>query len=183
MHCPVCKTSPLQPHPLEARLPAQHCPQCDGNWLNAAQYFDWLDANPTPLAEQPYSGPTLSLADDAQAKLCPECKHIMRRYEVGHDTHITLDQCASCDGMWFDRHEWDALKGRQLHRTVHLVFSAPWQNQIRHARVAAQLTEIHQQRFGDDFARLNDLHTWIHQHPKKADMLAFLQDATPFKEG
>ena len=180
MHCPACKTNTLRPSSLDNQLPAQHCSTCDGNWLNADQYFAWLDQQPARLSEKPYEGPTLELADTQHAKLCPSCMRIMLRYEVGHDTQVTLDQCAACDGIWLDHHEWEALKGRNLHDEIHLVFTAPWQSQVRKDASKARLTSIYQQRFGEHFSELKRLHDWLHQQPNKSDMLSFLSKPDPF---
>lgn len=181
MHCPACNPPTLTPIALEPQLPAQQCSHCQGHWLAADDYFTWLDRQPARLPEQPYDGAPLQLPTQSTAKICPACVRIMHRYDVGHGTAVTLDQCAHCDGIWFDPNEWQALKGRHLHDEVHLVFTAPWQAQVRKTASIERLTQIYQTRFGADFARLQEIHTWLHQHPKKNDLLAFLTDPTPFE--
>lgn len=180
MHCPACKTPTFTPIQLEPTLPAQQCAGCQGHWLRADDYFKWLDQQPARLAEKPYEGEPLQLSAEQTVKICPTCIRMMRRYDVGHGTAVTLDQCAHCDGIWFDPHEWQALKGRHLHDEVHLVFTAPWQTQLRKTASRERLQQIYQARFGADFDRLQDLHTWLHAHPQKDDLLAFLTDPTPF---
>ena len=181
MHCPACKTPTFTPIQLEPTLPAQQCAGCQGHWLRADDYFKWLDQQPARLPEKPYEGEPLQLSAEQTVKICPTCIRMMRRYDVGHSTAVTLDQCAHCDGIWFDPHEWQALKGRHLHDEVHLVFTAPWQAQLRKTASIERLTQIYHARFGDDFERLQDIHTWLQAHPKKDDLLAFLADPTPFE--
>jgi Zn-finger nucleic acid-binding protein len=181
MHCPACKTATFTPIELDLQLPAQQCSSCQGHWLVADDYFTWLDRQPTRLPEKPYEGEPLQLSAEQTVKICPTCIRIMHRYDVGHDTAVTLDQCAHCDGIWFDHDEWQALKGRNLHDEIHLVFTAPWQAQLRKTASIERLKQIYGARFGADFARLQEIHAWLHTHPQKDDLLAFLSDPTPFE--
>lgn len=181
MYCPTCKSQPLHAKTLDEQLPAHHCNQCDGYFLKAAEYFNWLDQRPEILPEKAYEGETLSVSNSTTALVCPSCTRIMQRYAVGHGTDMTLDQCGKCDGVWLDKNEWQALKGRNLHDEINRIFSPQWQQQIRQQQSEQRLTAIYQKRFGADYTRLLETQQWITTHPNKAEMLAFLNNPNPFK--
>ena len=102
MNCPVCKNTPLQPTVLEQELKASSCDSCQGQWISAMDYWQWLDHHGETLPEKEPDSIPLEVADHQKAKLCPECRRIMLRYKVGHGLAFTLDQCSSCNGIWFD---------------------------------------------------------------------------------
>jgi Zn-finger nucleic acid-binding protein len=105
----------------------------------------------------------------------------MLRYKVGHGTGIALDQCAACNGMWFDRGEWDLLKGRNLYDEVHLVFTAPWQSAVRKEESRTRLDAIYRQRFGSDYDEVRRIREWIYGHPERDHIIAFLTDPEPYR--
>ena len=181
MYCPTCKKQPLHAITLDEQLPAHHCNQCDGHFLKAGEYFNWLDQRAEIAPEKSYDGEPLQLVDKQAAIVCPVCTRIMQRYAVGHGTEVTLDQCGQCDGVWLDKNEWQALKGRNLHDEINQIFSPQWQQQIRKQQSEERLTVIYQKRFGADYARLLETQQWIAAHPNKAEILAFLSNPNPFK--
>ncbi|MEC7119977.1 MAG: zf-TFIIB domain-containing protein [Pseudomonadota bacterium] len=182
MQCPICATITLQPELLSAdTYQSYRCHQCEGHLLKATDYYAWLQQQPRIQPEQAYAGEPIQLEDTQQAKICPSCDRLMRRYAVGRGTDMHLDCCASCDSVWFDRGEWAALKGRNLHDEVYKVFTPHWQNNVRREQAKQRATERYQQRFGEDFTKLNEVHQWLYAHPKKAELLAFLNQADPFR--
>lgn len=42
-NCPVCKRTQLSKVLLESNLPAFACPQCQGEWISAEDYWAWLE--------------------------------------------------------------------------------------------------------------------------------------------
>jgi Zn-finger nucleic acid-binding protein len=180
MNCPHCKTEALTRIALDENLPAYVCKRCGGNWISSREYWRWLEAHGPTLPEKAYEGPDIAPADTQEIKICPECKHLMLRYKVGHGTGIALDQCGGCNGLWLDGGEWDALKGRNLHDEVHLVFTAPWQSAVRREESRTRLEAIHRRRLGEDYEEVKRIRTWIDRHPERAQILAFLTDPDPY---
>ena len=180
MKCPVCKTAELSPVNLDAHLPAGACPKCGGKWLSSVRYYEWLQHRGPPRGEKPYDGPPLEITDAQEAKLCPECGRILVRYSVGHGTDCTLDHCGTCNGVWFDTNEWEALKARNLHDAVHLIFTKPWQSEVRKQERSKHLEKIYERHFGQDYPEIKRIRKWLEQHPERDRIVAFFNDPDPF---
>ncbi|MEM8639130.1 MAG: zf-TFIIB domain-containing protein [Cyanobacteria bacterium P01_G01_bin.54] len=180
MKCPACKGSTLQTTSLESDLKAAHCPACAGKWIAADDYWHWLTQQGETLPEKEPEGIPVEPAAHQQAKLCPNCQRIMLRYKVGHGLNFRLDQCGSCNGIWFDAKEWEALKQRNLHDEVHLIFSAPWQSQIRKDETRQLLDGIYAQTFKKDYAKIQELKAWLDGHPQRAAILDYVASLDPY---
>ena len=183
MKCPVCKRDNLTKCQLEADLPAYQCNKCGGIWISAAQYWKWLKRRDDDLAEPPISIDAPLLVEEVgQAKLCPDCGHILRRYQVWPNVKFYLDHCEHCSSVWFDRDEWDVLKSRGLHAQVHIFFSDLWQEKIRAEESKRQLEKIYLDRFGaEDYGRLKEIKEWVDGHPQRGALLAYLSDRDPYR--
>ena len=176
MKCPVCKTSYL--HSLETEELPQRlvCDTCGGTWIKAFQYWKWLETHGANLPEKAeQEGTQLPVADSTQAKLCPECGHLLTRRQVGHGIDFHIDRCGTCGGVWFDKNEWEILKEHNLHDDVHFIFSSAWQ----HRTVEEQQNKTYEKRIetilgAGDFAKLKDFKQWILRHPKRNTMMAYL---------
>lgn len=180
MRCPVCITTALEMEVLAKGLPAHHCEACGGNWISSTAYWYWLEQQGVNLGEKATATP-IEVADNQQAKLCPECNRIMVRFRVGHQLNFALDQCASCNGVWFDRNEWESLKDKQLHDDIHLIFTAPWQDAIRSQERRQALEKIYVRKFGnDDYLELMRVKEWLDSRSTKQEMLAFLIAENPY---
>lgn len=180
MNCPVCKTSDLSAIELEEDLPVHVCADCDGHWISGRGYHDWLQRRGETLPERAYEGPEITVGDTQQAKICPECSRILLRYNVGRGTGFAIDHCGACNGVWLDRGEWDALKGRNLHDEVNRIFTAPWQSQARREERRQNLDHIYARRFGDDYDEIKRVRQWLESHPERDRLLAFLTDSDPY---
>src|ERR1044072_665633 len=174
MLCPVCKTPELEMQILAKGLPSHHCKGCEGNWISSTAYWYWLEQQGVSRARKA-TPTTIEVADNQQAKLCPECNRIMIMFRVGHQLNFALDQCAGCNGVWFDKNEWESLKDQQLHDDIHLIFTAPWQNQVRAEERQKAFEKIYISKFGQaDYAELVRIRAWLKAHSKQQEMLAFL---------
>jgi Zn-finger nucleic acid-binding protein len=180
MKCPVCTLSILKAIQPEENLTALWCPTCDGQWIGSDSYWSWLAQQDARLPEKPPGGTPIEVADRQRAKLCPECSHIMLRYRVGHGFSFTLDQCGHCQGIWFDTNEWAALRERNLHDEVHLIFSAPWQAAIRQEDAHKLLESIYTEYFQDDYDKVREIKQWIDQHPQGDKILDYLVNPDPY---
>jgi Zn-finger nucleic acid-binding protein len=100
----------------------------------------------------------------------------LARYRVVRDAPFTLDRCRNCHGVWFDRDEWQLLAARGLAVRLDDVFSDEWQRDIRQAEQAAAIERMFENRLGAaEFLRAREVRDWLNIHPKKSDVLAYLE--------
>jgi Zn-finger nucleic acid-binding protein len=178
MKCPVCKTEELDFSSLENNLMSRYCDKCGGNWIPSFEYWKWReqhkDGLPETQAEQavpPNPAPSSALI----VKLCPECNKILIQYRVGHGANFSIDKCGNCGGIWFDKNEWEALKARDLHDDVYLIFTAPWQDKVRGQESRRAQEARYRNKFGDEgFNEMQRVKAWIDGHPRKQEILAYL---------
>lgn len=183
--CPLC-TSPLQLTFLEDQLPVHACSNGHGHWLPTNEYLLWLrlqlqhqQATPTSLnAPAPTSVPH---TESEKAKICPDCGRLLRRYKVWPDVDFYLDRCNTCNGVWFDQNEWDILKEHKVHDEITLIFTQPWQEQIRELEAQHFFEQMYQTRFGDDHEEIKRIRAWLENHPQKTNLIAYLLDEDPYK--
>jgi Zn-finger nucleic acid-binding protein len=178
--CPVCQKHRLRRAELEKGLSALICEECSGIWISHAQYLRWLEKGGPELAEEVGEAP-LPLAEPDTAKLCPECGFILTRYRFWPEIEFHLDRCAHCGSVWFDQNEWEVLKQQDLHDRVHLFFTAPWQSELRREAARRRMDEIYLKRFGEQlYSEIKRLRRWVDEHPRRAEVLAFLNDPDPY---
>jgi Zn-finger nucleic acid-binding protein len=120
--------------------------------------------------------------DIDSAKICPNCQHLMLRYNVLPYGSLILDRCGSCNGIWLDPHEWDSLVAQHLEYQVNDFFTAPWQSKIRAAEAHRMLDKLYADKFGSaDYAKVREMDAWLRKHPQRPMLLAFLQSRDPYK--
>ncbi|MGH9901514.1 MAG: zf-TFIIB domain-containing protein, partial [Pyrinomonadaceae bacterium] len=141
MNCPVCTSSELAPTDLDTNLSSLRCAECNGHWVQGSAYWRWLEKNGPNLPERegPAEGADGPAAESPEPKKCPECRSLMFKYRVGRGLNFSLDQCAGCKGIWFDRREWEILKERNLHDDINAMFTAPWQAQVTREEMKRRL--------------------------------------------
>src|SRR5512135_457399 len=100
--CPVCK-EPLQETTLEEGLPAHQCPRGEGIWISSNPYLVWLRQHGPDLPEKQVPGEHLASWETNVLKICPDCGHILSRYQVLPEPKIYLDHCGHCNGVWLDK--------------------------------------------------------------------------------
>ena len=186
MNCPICEpVRSLAIAELAPGLSSYQCPNCHGNWVRLEQYTRWRDRSPNPEATFPSS--TAAAAEPpAKLRRCPDCSYILARYRVASDASFVLDRCRKCHGVWFDRDEWQLVEGRGLALRLADVFSDEWQRDIRQADQAASIERMFEHRLGsEELARAREVRDWINSHPKKSELLAYLEllPASPSRTG
>ena len=179
MRCPVCDFASLTSTTLEAGLCANGCATCGGRWLAEIDYRKWLEDRKPEADRAIDGGIVVTMAADQHARLCPGCSRIMLRYQVGHGLDLVLDVCGACNGFWFDRNEWAALKARGLHDDLHRIATEPWQAEVRLAEAREHLEMLHRKRFGGDYPEVLRVRRWLQNHPQRQIILAFLTDPDP----
>jgi Zn-finger nucleic acid-binding protein len=182
MKCPVCKHYKMSQAELEPGLKAMTCVECNGHWISSKDYWEWLDKHGGVLPEKPTADNDLEIKDTQEAKLCPDCGRILRKFKIGHDIRFKLDHCGGCNGVWFDKNEWEILKTRNLHDQVHEFFTISWQREILQEKSREMLDKIYTKKFGaGDYEKIKDIKAWIESHPQRRVILGFLNEKNPFK--
>jgi Zn-finger nucleic acid-binding protein len=181
MKCPVCKSSELVSGVLDENLTSLNCPHCGGNWIRGAEYWKWVENHGSDLAERLHYTESLSLAEPGLPLDCPECRFRMVKFLVGRGLSFTLDHCEGCKGIWLDQNEWEALKKRNLHDDLNLMFTAFWQKEAQRELRKKRMEEIYANRFGaDDYAEIKRVRWWLDTKTNREELLAFLIDKEPF---
>ncbi len=161
--------------PLEDGLIGYHCLESGGIFIMADSYWRWLQRRPSRLPHLPRAwADEPSRYDSTSAKICPETGGLMQRYQVGHGFDFFIERSPT-GSIWLDAGEWEALKKRQFHDELHLIFTAPWQENIKHEEIAQNEMTRMSERLGQDLvAQLSALKEALEDHPDRALALSFL---------
>jgi Zn-finger nucleic acid-binding protein len=182
MKCPVCKTNTLGAFTLDDDLSAYTCSQCNGIWILSNAYLTWQRAKAREMPKKPGDIPFDPTWETKELKLCPECGHILARYKIFPNVNYYLDRCHSCNGIWFDKNEWDALATRNLHDNLNEFFTHPWQEKLHKQETAHRMEELYLSKFGQaDYEYIQKVRLWLQDHPRRNMLLAFLQAEDPYK--
>lgn len=181
MKCPICKTDSMKEITLEETLPAQICIQCGGIWIASNPYHAWR-AQRADSPQQPGPRPFNPQWDTDQLKLCPSCGRMMARYKIFPDVDYHLDRCNHCNGIWFDKHEWDAIADRNLQDNLHEFFTHPWQERLHDQEDVTRMEQIYITKFGEvDYALIQNIRGWLRDHPQSQMLLAYLMSEDPYE--
>jgi Zn-finger nucleic acid-binding protein len=182
MKCPVCKTDTLSVTTLIESLPAKQCSNCGGIWLDSNAYLAWWKGKGEDMPQKRATSQIDPAWDVDELKLCPNSGHIMGRYKILADTDFHLDRCGHCNGIWFDKNEWDALVELNLHDHVNEFFTRPWQHDIRAMEARNHMEKIYLEKLGaEDYERVREVRAWLKDHPRQGMLFAFLQADDPYK--
>src|SRR5947208_16393652 len=180
MNCPVCK-SRLVAAELEPNLTSQRCPSCRGNWIAGAEYWKWVENHGSDAAERVHHNENLELAEPGLPIDCPECRFRMVKYLVGRGLPFTIDHCHGCKGIWLDGNEWEALRKRNLHDDLNLMFTSFWQTEAQRLDRKRKMEQIYIGRFGEeDYAEIKRIRYWLDAKTNREELIAYLIDKAPF---
>ncbi len=151
--CPVCLGVKLEKLAVGDELVLDDCPRCGGMWFEVGEIQKLRGARPHALWDRVDAGADAHRARchscrsfverdadrcpicDAKNRLdCPRCAETMKR--IAHD-ELVVDVCRRCDGVWFDRHELDAIWTLERDRLV-----AKYREQGKVAKVARDGSEV-----------------------------------------
>ncbi len=178
MNSPIAGNVEMKKVELVDGLIAYGCSESGGYYIPLQNYWSWLKKQPNRLEHLPVASSDIpEVVESTSAKICPESGTIMLRYKVGHGFPFTIDRSMT-GGVWFDKGEWEALKERQFHDEIHLIFTAPWQDAVRHSISDEAHQAILKERLGEDlFAEMKSLKRRLNGHPHREFILAYLHSA------
>jgi len=178
MRSPVYPDATMELREIEPGLAAYQCPRSGGLWIPLQSYLAWRERQPPGGAAPAEICPTAISDDSSQRTLiCPESGRLLLRYRVGHGLPFHVDRSPATGGVWLDKGEWGALKSRGLHISLHLIFTATYQRQVRSSEYSQRMTDTFRDRIGaTDFAKVTEFGAWIADHPRRRDIWCYLLD-------
>ena len=181
LNCPVCITTELVSTELEESLSSYNCSNCGGRWIRGPEYWNWLEAQGSNLAERVQEEESLTLAEPGKPVDCPECRFRMVKYLVGRGLSFSVDHCHGCKGIWLDRNEWEALRKRNLHDDLNTMFTSFWQTGAQREMRKKRMEQIYLDRFGEeDYAEIKRIRLWLEPKMNREELLAYLTDKDPY---
>ncbi|MEM7077399.1 MAG: zf-TFIIB domain-containing protein [Pseudomonadota bacterium] len=109
MQCPKCPGT-LESKTYGRKISVRRCDQCAGMFLKPEVLLEmkreWMSEIVLDSGN-PKVGRALNEVDDI---LCPECAVPMDKTVDAHQTHIWLETCSQCEGLWLDAGEFSDLK-------------------------------------------------------------------------
>ncbi|TLD72597.1 hypothetical protein FEM03_00535 [Phragmitibacter flavus] len=162
---------------LEEGLTAFRCTQSGGHYIPATAYWNWLKRQPERLPHFPDGGDALDLSQDTATPLfCPETGTLMTRFRVGHGFPFSINRSIT-GGLWLDGGEWEALRQRNFHDELHLIFTAPWQRAVRGSEARAVYEQRLKETLGESLlAQLTELRDALEDHPHHSLAIAYLTE-------
>lgn len=111
MECPRCKIT-LKPQTINERsgeILVDICPSCHGIW------FDKEELVPLQNISEPVFMEWRKIPnehDQLEALFCPSCPDhaMMQKAEHPRDTKVIFDYCETCQGIWLDGGELEAIQ-------------------------------------------------------------------------
>jgi uncharacterized protein len=113
MHCPKCRSN-METVGVGTNITVRRCIECGGlfcNWQTLQQLRDeWLSD-----AALDRGNAALGAKHNAMLDIqCPACSSTMVRVQDLEQSHITLDSCTACDGVFLDAGELTDMKSLTL---------------------------------------------------------------------
>jgi Zn-finger nucleic acid-binding protein len=182
--CPVCQKNQLGQVLLENELPAYECSECGGLWISSQEYLAWNGSQPNSLSQEVKLEGDLPfpVMDNRKATLCPDCGRILRRFKLWPDIEFHLDRCGGCNGVWFDKNEWQALSYHNLNHQVNLFFTDVWQQRLKNEEMRRRFEKMYLEKFGaEDYQKIKEIRHWLEKHPHGGGLMAYLTDRDPYK--
>lgn len=84
------------------------CPKCEGIWFDQGE-LDKVDKNIKPSLIEFRKIPDIEV--QLESLICPNCKghKKMKKIEHDRDSHVIIDSCTQCGGIWLDKGELHAI--------------------------------------------------------------------------
>jgi Zn-finger nucleic acid-binding protein len=114
LKCPVCDEN-LEKVIYENQE-VDVCQSCGGVWFDKEELLNVVDRllsknliEPASIKEA-YEKKAMASRDVEQSsRYCPRCKAELKVFNYSYDSNVFLDRCPSCQGIWADRSELEAV--------------------------------------------------------------------------
>lgn len=180
MKCLVCKNNELEESEISQGLKVHHCNSCDGNWLRFEDYLEWNTNNNTETDES--TSTHSQVTDSNNPKVCPDCGIILSVYKVANNLNFRLDHCSSCNGVWFDKNEWESLGENHMQHKLNKFFADSWQKNLRDEELKEHFEKFYTTKFGvEGYEKIKHVKEWLDNNENKSMLLAFLSNNNPYK--
>ncbi len=109
-----------------------------------------------------HSPETGKVEEDHSTGLCPNGHGIMTRAKVELEPPFFLEKCPHCNGIWFDKGEWNRLAESDMVSHLFDFWSNSWKKEQQEIKARKRMEDMQKQRFG------SQLHEQILQLAAKA---------------
>jgi uncharacterized protein len=114
LKCPVCGENLKKV--IYENQEVDVCQSCGGVWFDKEELLNVVDRllsknliEPASIKEA-YEKRAMASRDVEQPKrYCPRCKAELKVFNYSYDSNVFLDKCPSCQGIWADRRELEAV--------------------------------------------------------------------------
>jgi len=114
---------------------------------------------------------------DALVGVCPYSHGILTRAAAPFDVGFHLEQCPTCQGVWFDQGEFEVVYSFKMLRLLSSLWDPVHQAQHDQSEDQSDALEQVRERLGDElFNRITQLADDLRNHPFSADAMAYLKE-------
>jgi Zn-finger nucleic acid-binding protein len=115
------------------------------------------------------------------ALICPMTGVIMQKFRIDAETEHKLNYSHVVGAVWLDKGEWSMLKEMGYAGSLNKVFTLHWQKMIRENKTHAKFAKLYRTKFGHmDYERVRLFRHWLEHHPKKSELIAYLNASDPY---
>lgn len=114
LKCPVCSEDFKKI--IYENQEVDVCQSCGGVWFDKEELFNVVDGllsknliEPESVKEAYEKRAVASRNVEQSARYCPRCKEALEVFNYSYDSNVFLDRCPSCQGIWADRKELEAV--------------------------------------------------------------------------
>ncbi|MFN4117412.1 zf-TFIIB domain-containing protein [Acidovorax sp.] len=176
LHCSCTLRSVLKNVALDEGLPALACPDCGAVLLKMDDWRRWRSRSPAAVALGVSVAADAVSADPGRARACPACTRLMERLPLDAAGALRLDRCSTCQTVWLDPGEWQALVERGLASQLDAQMSDGGQRRLQAERLHASRIQALRQRHGDAcMDEVLRIRRWLAEQPRRDEVLALLQ--------
>jgi Zn-finger nucleic acid-binding protein len=88
-------------------VPVDSCGKCGGYWLQRGELELLGEHHGAHL--EPITVGDIAIVDSRRK--CPQDSTQLRQHEFAEHSHVTIDQCPTCQGIWLDKTELSTILG------------------------------------------------------------------------
>ncbi|WP_163337594.1 zf-TFIIB domain-containing protein [Desulfopila sp. IMCC35008] len=168
MYCPKCKGVELRQN--DENLPFT-CPKCGGLWLESHALPRMQE-----LADFS-SGGHQNPDHDHKTGLCPGGHGVLTRTKIEVEQPFYLEKCVQCNGIWFDKGEWQKVSESQFETNLLQLWSRAWQREKRREHQEQEITRLDKEALGEElYYEIIQLAGKISAHPCRSRAVGLFQE-------